>query len=94
MEWLFLREAMAGALKELILEHRIPSEEGDAVGEGIPWPKTRESTFPSTEVYRGQQLFYRSVLRFLLEHSGRFSNLWHLALRGIPIVPKDLRGSR
>lgn len=87
MEWVFLLEAVAGSLKELVLEHRIPMEVGDTVGDGDPWPESRSAqTFPgwrSAEGDRGDELFCRSVLRFMLEQSGRFSNLRRLALRGI-----------
>lgn len=87
MEWVFLLEAVAGSLKELVLEHRIPMEDGDTVGDGDPLPEFRGSQslsgWRSAEADRGDELFCRSVLRFMLEHSGRFSNLRHLALRGI-----------
>lgn len=87
MEWVFLLEAVAGSLKELVLEHRIPMEVGDTVGDGDPWPESRAaqgwSNWRSAEADRGDELFCRSILRFMLEHSGRFSNLRRLALRGI-----------
>lgn len=87
MEWVFLLEAVAGALKELVLEHRIPMEVSDTVGDGDPWPESRGpqrmTGWRSAEADRGDELFCRSVLRFMLEHSWRFSNLRRLALRGI-----------
>lgn len=87
MEWLFLIEAAAGSLKELVLEHRMPQECGDTVGDGSPHPEPRHlgmySGFQSSEADRGDKLFCRSVLRFMLEHSGEFSSLKYLALRGI-----------
>lgn len=87
MEWVFLLEAVAGSLKELVLEHRIPMEVGDTVGDGEPLPEFRGSQSLSglrvADQDRGDELFCRSVLRFMLEHSGRFSNLRRLALRGI-----------
>lgn len=87
MEWVFLLEAVAGSLKELVLEHRIPMEVGDTVGDGDPWPESRGPqiglTWRSAEADRGDELFCKSVLRFMLEQSGRFSNLRRLALRGI-----------
>lgn len=90
MEWLFLLEAAASSLKELVLEHRMPQECGDTVGDGDPWPQSREdglSTlgFRGAAADRGDKLFCRSVLRFLLERSGAFSSLRRLALRGIRI---------
>lgn len=89
MEWVFLLEAVAGSLKELVLEHRIPMEIGDTVGDGDPWPESKGSQglfgWRSAEADRGDELFCTSVLRFLLEHNGRFSNLRRLALRGIQI---------
>lgn len=90
MEWVFLLEAVAGSLKELVLEHRIPMEVGDTVGDGDPWPESRGPqiglTWRSAEADRGDELFCRSVLRFILEQSGRFSNLRRLALRGIQMA--------
>ncbi|KAK7700414.1 hypothetical protein SLS64_011022 [Diaporthe eres] len=87
MEWVFLLEAVAGSLKELVLEHRIPMEDGDTVGDGDPLPEFRGSQslsgWRSAEADRGDELFCRSVLRFMLEHGGRFSSLRRLALRGI-----------
>jgi hypothetical protein len=62
-------------------------EEGDTVGDGDPLPVFRGSQSlsggRSADADRGDELFCRSVLRFMLEHSGQFSNLRHLALRGI-----------
>lgn len=89
MEWVFLLEAAAGTLKELVLEHRMPMEAGDTVGDGDPWPEYRENDALvggwSGDGDRGDRLFCRSVLRFLLGHSGRFSSLRRLALRGIQV---------
>ncbi|KAG8158068.1 hypothetical protein KVR01_011829 [Diaporthe batatas] len=87
MEWLFLLEAAASSLQELVLEHRMPQEAGDTVGDGDPWPQSREYGMPTgirgPAADRGDRLFCKSVLRFMLEHSGRFSSLRYLALRGI-----------
>lgn len=87
MEWVFLLEAVAGSLKELVLEHRIPMEVGDTVGDGDPGPQSRGSrrlsNWRSADADRGDELFCRSVLRFMLENSGQFSHLRRLALRGI-----------
>lgn len=82
MEWVFLLEAAAGSLKELVLEHRIPTQVGDTVGDGAPWPEPRGS-WGGADADRGDELFCTSVMRFMLEHSGNFSNLRRLALRGI-----------
>lgn len=87
MEWVFLLEAVASSVKELVLEHRIPMEVGDTVGDGDPWPESRSAQpwpgWRSAEGDRGDELFCKSVLRFMLEQSGRFTNLRRLALRGI-----------
>lgn len=87
MEWVFLLEAVACSLKELVLEHRIPMEVGDTVGDGDSLPKSRGSRslphWRSPDADRGDELLCRSVLRFMLEHRRDFSNLRRLALRGI-----------
>jgi hypothetical protein len=93
MEWGFLLEAVAGTLKELILEHRIPMEVGDTVGDGDPHPEVKGSnrlrTMGSHD--RGDELFCRSVLRILIERSHCFSNLRRLAIRGIQVKSLPLR---
>lgn len=97
-EWVFMLEAVAGTLKELILEHRIPMEVGDTVGDGDPHPvgkgSGRSMHFGSNRgPDRGDELFCESVLRLLLEGSNRFSQLKQLSFRGIQIkgikVDKD-----
>ncbi|KAI1869243.1 uncharacterized protein JN550_005873 [Neoarthrinium moseri] len=91
MEWRFLLEGVGATLKELILEHRIPIDIGDSVGDGDPFPEYKGSRRQlqnenlSSAPDRGDVLFCRSILRLLLEQSNRFSKLQHLALRGIQI---------
>ncbi|KAI0970973.1 hypothetical protein F4678DRAFT_479851 [Xylaria arbuscula] len=91
LEWAALLQRVGGTLRELILEHRIPVEEGDTVGDGDLVPEAKggnrrgHNPFSSTTPDRGDKLFCRSVLRLLLEESSRFSNLEHLAFRGIQI---------
>ncbi|KAK6224107.1 hypothetical protein LQW54_000254 [Pestalotiopsis sp. IQ-011] len=91
-EWVFLLRGVAPTLKELVLEHRIPQHWGDTVGDGDPHPERKGSNrggpnnpFMGTDPDRGDVLFCQSVLRLLLEQSGRFENLRRLALRGIQI---------
>jgi hypothetical protein len=43
-EWVFLLQAVAGILNELILEHRIPMRMGDTIGEGDPHPEPKRSS--------------------------------------------------
>ncbi|KAI1269628.1 hypothetical protein F5Y18DRAFT_105147 [Xylariaceae sp. FL1019] len=94
MEWVALLEAVGGTLRELILEHRIPMECGDTVGDGDAIPEYKGSNVrgqawrdPGPD--RGDILFCRSVLRLLIEHSDRFPKLERLSFRGIQI--KGLR---
>lgn len=92
-EWTLLLKGVAGTLKELILEHRIPVEQGDTVGDGeaLPMAKGSEgranwaSLAPTGSPDRGDELFCQSVLRLLIERSDMFANLRYLALRGIQI---------
>lgn len=96
-EWVSLLEATAGTLKELILEHRLPMEVGDTVGDGDPHPEMKGSNVSSIYSYRsgepdrGDELFCRSVLRLLLEESNRFRELKQLSLRGIQIKGVPIR---
>ncbi|KAJ3568387.1 hypothetical protein NPX13_g6436 [Xylaria arbuscula] len=92
LEWVALLQGVAPTLRELILEHRIPVEEGDTVGDGdlVPLVKGgnrngRFNPFTRTNPDRGDVLFCRSVLRLLLEQSSRFPKLERLAFRGIQI---------
>ncbi|KAI0522049.1 hypothetical protein F5B22DRAFT_457057 [Xylaria bambusicola] len=95
LEWETLLRGVGGTLQELILEHRIPVEEGDTVGDGDLVPRAKGGNrhgwnpFSSTSPDRGDKLFCRSVLRLLLEQSDRFPKLERLAFRGIQI--KGLR---
>lgn len=72
MEWVFLLEAVAGSLKELVLEHRMPMEDGGTVGDGDPLPEPRRASrhlphwhTTSADANRGDELFCRSVLLFI-----------------------------
>ncbi|KAI0158684.1 hypothetical protein BJ166DRAFT_309055 [Pestalotiopsis sp. NC0098] len=90
IEWQLLLEGVGPSLKELILEHRAPADLGDTVYDGDPVPLQKKSKAGWTSPWpidydRGDELFCRSVLRLLLERSREFSNLRHLALRGIRI---------
>ncbi|KAF2970377.1 hypothetical protein GQX73_g3193 [Xylaria multiplex] len=91
LEWVALLQSVGGTLKELILEHRVPVEEGDTVGDGDLLPEAKGSNrrgrmpFQSNSPDRGDELFCRSVLRLLLEQSNLFPKLQHLAFRGIQI---------
>jgi hypothetical protein len=89
IEWRLLLEAVGSLLKELILEHRAPAAYVDTVEEGDPVPLEKRprdwSSDGPRDNDRGDELFCRSVLRLLLEESSHFSNLRHLALRGIRI---------
>lgn len=90
IEWQLLLEGVGPSLKELILEHRAPADLGDTVFDGDPVPLQKKSKAGWTSPWpidydRGDELFCRSVLRLLLERSREFSNLRHLALRGIRI---------
>ncbi|RWA07800.1 hypothetical protein EKO27_g7304 [Xylaria grammica] len=95
LEWVALLQGVAGTLKELILEHRIPVEEGDTVGDGDLLPMAKGGNRRGRGLFgprlpdRGDKLFCKSVLRLLLEQSGLFPKLEHLAFRGIQI--KGLR---
>jgi hypothetical protein len=96
MEWVTLLEGVAGSLKELILEHRIPMHVGDTVGDGDPHPETKGTEAVSSWGQAGEQdpgdkLFCNSVLRLLIEHSDRFSKLKYLAFRGIEIKGMKIR---
>ncbi|KAK9783927.1 hypothetical protein SCAR479_00486 [Seiridium cardinale] len=90
-EWVFLIEAVAGTLKELILEHRVPMQVGDTVGDGDPYPEDKRSAAGYSYMWdsgvsdRGDELFCTSVLRLLLEQSARFSQLRQLSFRGIQV---------
>lgn len=96
-EWVFMLEAVAGTVKELILEHRIPEEIGDTVGDGDPHPDVKGGnrsapwSISPGETDPGDELFCRSVLRLLLKESSRFSELKRLSFRGIQIkgIPID-----
>ncbi|KAI0103350.1 hypothetical protein GGR51DRAFT_254033 [Nemania sp. FL0031] len=87
LEWVALLRGVGGTLKELILEHRIPVEEGDTVGDGayIPEAKGGNRRGHNAAPDRGDELFCISVLRLLLEESDRFPKLEHLSIRGIQI---------
>ncbi|KAI0528368.1 hypothetical protein GGR58DRAFT_350035 [Xylaria digitata] len=95
LEWVALLQCVGGTLKELILEHRVPVEEGDTVGDGDLLPVAKGGnrrdlySISSTLPDRGDKLFCRSVLRLLIEQSSQFPKLQHLAFRGIQI--KGLR---
>ncbi|KAK9420197.1 hypothetical protein SUNI508_06725 [Seiridium unicorne] len=91
IEWRLLLQGVGHSLKELILEHRAPAARGDCVGDGDPHPLKKklwnwaDVIRSSAENDRGDELFCKSVLRLLLEQNSHFSNLRHLALRGIRI---------
>ncbi|KAI0161551.1 hypothetical protein GGR57DRAFT_455152 [Xylariaceae sp. FL1272] len=97
MEWVALLEgAVGGTLRELILEHRIPIECGDTVGDGDSIPEVKGS-YRRGLVWnggpdRGDILFCRSVLRLLIEHSDKFPKLERLSFRGIQIKGLRIRG--
>ncbi|KAK5626967.1 hypothetical protein RRF57_002682 [Xylaria bambusicola] len=91
LEWEALLRGVGGTLRELILEHRIPVEERDTVGDGDLVPVAKGDNrrggiiFTSIGPDRGDELFCRSVLRLLLEQSDRFPKLERLAFRGIQV---------
>ena len=91
LEWVAFLQGAGGTLQELILEHRVPVEEGDTVGDGDLLPLVKGGNrrwgipFTSTDPDRGDELFCRSVLRLVLEQSSRFPKLKRLAFRGIQI---------
>ncbi|KAH6646111.1 hypothetical protein BKA67DRAFT_663973 [Truncatella angustata] len=90
-EWMIILQGVSGTLKELILEHRIPKNEGSAAGDSDPVPELKRSArnafqpTESTDPDRGDELFCRSVLRLLLERGDHFSQLRQLSLRGLQI---------
>jgi hypothetical protein len=90
-EWVFLLQAVAGTLKELILEHRLPMLVGDTIGDSDPIPEEKRSSdaaaLPDWDrgSDRGDEIFCQSVLRFLLEESNSFSRLGQLSFRGIQV---------
>lgn len=90
-DWVFMIQAVAGTLKELILEHRIPiALEYDLSSRALPSHKRSSNVFHGTdwansEPDRGDELFGRSVLRLLLQESASFLKLRQLSLRGIQV---------
>jgi hypothetical protein len=99
-EWVFLLQAVASTLKEVILEHRIPMRVGDTVGDGDPHPSPKFSSDDRTFTAwgrgrdgpdRGDEIFCRSVLRLLLEESNSFLQLAQLSFRGIQVKGLPVR---
>lgn len=91
-EWVFLLQAVAGTLKELILEHRVPMSVGDTLGDSDAVPERKRSSgdrhqpsWVSTDPDRGDVQFATSVLQLLLEKSDSFLRLRKLSFRGIQI---------
>ena len=91
-EWVALLRGTAGTLRELILEHRVPRSCGDTVCDGGYEKEAKKgihrltyNPYDSGDRDMGDVLFCRTVLCFLFENSGLFSNLQRLAIRGIQI---------
>ncbi|KAH8674139.1 hypothetical protein BX600DRAFT_536782 [Xylariales sp. PMI_506] len=87
-EWVSLLRDVAGTLKELILEHRVRLLQGYIYNNGKSYCYRKQSShgvLGGNTADRGDRAFCTSVLRFLLEESGSFSQLAELSLRGIQI---------
>lgn len=79
-EWAALLRSCAGTLKELVLDHRIPMEAGDTVGDGDPTSERLGS-----RAIDGDFTFCHKVLSVLIKESESFRNLQRLDMRGMRI---------
>lgn len=89
-EWVFLLQAVAGTLKELILEHRMSMDIGDTLGDCDASPELKRVRSPyepelEFDPDRGDKIFCTSVLRLLVEESDSFLQLRQLSFRGIQV---------